>query len=90
MMLDRAADAPAAPPALATASPLSRRENRILQLVAADLTIQQIADQLFTSRRTVETHRQNILEKTGCRNTVSLISYASPRGLLTSTAATLR
>ncbi|MGI4872714.1 MAG: response regulator [Janthinobacterium lividum] len=89
-LLDRVANAPAAPPALPTASPLSRREHEILQLVAEGLTNQQIADQLFTSRRTVETHRQNILEKTGCRNTPALISYASTHGLLTATAAASR
>ncbi|MFC7669560.1 response regulator transcription factor [Hymenobacter humi] len=35
----------------------------VLQLIAEGLTNAEIADQLFTSKRTVETHRQNILEK---------------------------
>lgn len=61
---------------------LTRREQEILQLVAEGFTTAQIADQLFTSKRTVETHRQNILEKTGCKNTAALISYASTQGLL--------
>lgn len=74
-------------PAAATASvTLTRREQEILQLVAEGLTTVQIADQLFTSKRTVETHRQNILEKTGCKNTAALISYASAQGLLSGTA----
>ena len=84
-LLDRvvnasASAAPLLPPAH---SPLSRREHEVLQLVAEGLTNQQIADQLFTSKRTVETHRQNVLEKTGCKNTAALISYASRQGLLT-------
>jgi DNA-binding NarL/FixJ family response regulator len=40
---------------------LTQRERDILQLVANGLTNQQIADKLFTSKRTVETHRQNLL-----------------------------
>ena len=83
-LLDRVVSAPTAPPALPAASSLSRREHEILQLVAEGLTTAQIADQLFTSKRTVETHRQNILEKTGCKNTAALINYASRQGLLSS------
>ena len=73
-----------APPAtaLAATSPLSRREQEVLQLVADGLTTQQIADQLFTSKRTVETHRQNILDKTGVKNTAALIRYAIVQGFL--------
>lgn len=80
-LLERVVNTPDPAP-VSGLSPLSRRESEILQLVAEGLTNQQIADQLFTSRRTVETHRQNILEKTGCRNTAALISYASAHGLL--------
>lgn len=63
---------------------LSRREQEILQLVADGLTTQQIADQLFTSKRTIETHRQNILGKTGAKNTAALIRYAIINGFLPS------
>ena len=66
-------------------TPLSRREQEILQLVADGLTTQQIAEQLFTSKRTVETHRQNILEKTGAKNTAALIRYAIVKGFLPTT-----
>ncbi len=69
-----------------TPSPLSRREQEVLQLVANGLTTQQIADQLFTSRRTVETHRQNILEKTGAKNTAALVRYAISQGFLSGTS----
>ena len=63
-------------------SPLSRREQEILLLVAEGMTTQQIAEQLFTSRRTVETHRQNMLEKTGAKNTAALVRYAMAQGFL--------
>jgi DNA-binding NarL/FixJ family response regulator len=63
---------------------LSSRE--ILLLVADGLTTTKIATQLFTSKRTVETHRQNILQKTGCKNTAALISYASTHQLLSAIA----
>ena len=61
---------------------LTHREREILQLVATGLTNQEIADKLFTSRRTVESHRQNLLEKTGVKNTPALVKYAMERGLL--------
>jgi DNA-binding NarL/FixJ family response regulator len=79
------AGSPAAPAVPSTPSPLSRREQEVLQLVANGLTTQQIADQLFTSRRTVETHRQNILEKTGAKNTAALVRYAIAQGFLSGT-----
>jgi DNA-binding NarL/FixJ family response regulator len=41
---------------------------------------------LFTSRRTVETHRQNLLDKTGANNTATLILYAAPTACLISAA----
>lgn len=61
---------------------LSFREREVLQLIAEGLTNQQIADKLFTSRRTTETHRQNILEKTQAKNTAALIKYAMQNGLI--------
>jgi DNA-binding NarL/FixJ family response regulator len=74
--------APATTPEAPAMARLSRREQEVLYLVAEGLTTTQIADQLFTSKRTVETHRQNMLEKTGCKNTAALISYAITHGLL--------
>ncbi|HEX8424690.1 response regulator transcription factor [Hymenobacter sp.] len=61
---------------------LSFREREVLQLIATGLTNQAIADKLFTSKRTVETHRQNIIEKTGVKNTAALIKYAMTKGLI--------
>ncbi|UOG77686.1 response regulator transcription factor (plasmid) [Hymenobacter tibetensis] len=63
-------------------SGLTTREQEILQLVADGLTTAQIADRLFTSPRTVETHRQNIMEKTGAKNTAALIKTALVKGWL--------
>ena len=61
---------------------LSKREMEVLGLVADGLTNSEIATKLFTSKRTVETHRQNIMEKTQTRNTASLIKLAAFQGLL--------
>ncbi|MDO7877631.1 response regulator transcription factor [Hymenobacter sp. ASUV-10] len=61
---------------------LSKREMEVLQLVAAGHTNAEIASMLFASKRTVETHRQNIMEKTRTRNTASLIKMAVRQGLL--------
>ena len=61
---------------------LTRRETEILRLLADGLTTNEMADKLFTSKRTVETHRQNILEKTQTKNTAALIRLAMAQGLL--------
>ena len=55
---------------------LSAREIEILVEVCAGLSNQEIADKLFISKRTVDKHRANILEKTGCKNTANLVVYA--------------
>lgn len=55
---------------------LSSREMEILYYVCKGLSNQEIADQLFISKRTVDKHRANLLLKTGCRNTAALIIYA--------------
>ena len=61
---------------------LSAREQEVLQLVAEGMTTAEIAEKLFTSPRTVETHRQNIMEKTGAKNTASLVKTAINQGWL--------
>ena len=55
---------------------LSKRELEVLTLIAEGYTNLEIADKLFTSKRTVEGHRQNLIDKTGTRNTASLIRFA--------------
>lgn len=61
---------------------LSKRELEVLALIAEGYTNAEIADKLFTSKRTIETHRQNLLDKTKARNTATLIKYALQRGLI--------
>ncbi|QIE59187.1 response regulator transcription factor [Rasiella rasia] len=52
---------------------LSRREKDVLKLILDECTTQEIADKLFISFGTVETHRRNMLIKTGARNTAGLV-----------------
>jgi DNA-binding NarL/FixJ family response regulator len=61
---------------------LSEREIDVLLGICRGLSTQEIADQLFLSKRTVDTHRANILEKTGSKNTASLVVYAIKHGLV--------
>ncbi|UOQ77720.1 response regulator transcription factor [Hymenobacter sp. 5516J-16] len=67
---------------LKKSSDLSNREREVLHLIAEGLTTNEIADKLFTSKRTIETHRQNIIEKTQVKNTAALIKYAMEKGLI--------
>ena len=55
---------------------LSEREIEILVAICQGLSTQEIADKLYISKRTVDKHRANILEKSGCKNTASLVVYA--------------
>ncbi len=55
---------------------ISSREREILVGVCQGLSNQEIAEKLFISKRTVDKHRANIMEKTGCRNTANLVVYA--------------
>lgn len=61
--------------------PLTRREREILRLVASGLTNQQIADQLFISPRTVDTHRTNIMQKLEIHDLANLVRYAIEHGI---------
>ncbi|PCI31075.1 MAG: DNA-binding response regulator [Flavobacteriaceae bacterium] len=61
---------------LSTNEELSGREMEVVKLICCEHTNKEIADQLFLSKRTVESHRQRILEKIGAKNTVGLVVYA--------------
>jgi DNA-binding NarL/FixJ family response regulator len=61
---------------------LTPRELEVLKLIAEANTNKQIADALFISIKTVERHRQNILDKLGMRDRVELTRYAIRRGLI--------
>ena len=54
---------------------LSIREIEVLGLIMQGLTNNEIAEKLFISFETVRSHRKNILEKTGAKNTAALINY---------------
>lgn len=55
---------------------LSKREQEVLELIVRDLSNQQIADALHISIRTVETHKQNMISKTGANNVAGLVVFA--------------
>ncbi|HMQ48830.1 MAG TPA: response regulator transcription factor [Saprospiraceae bacterium] len=61
---------------------LTRREIEVLKLIAGEYTNQEIADKLFISPRTVDTHRRNLLEKLRLKNTASLVKYAIQHGYM--------
>lgn len=61
---------------------LTGRELEVLKLVADEHSNAEIADILFISERTVETHRKNMLRKTGNKTIVGLIKYAIEQKLI--------
>jgi DNA-binding NarL/FixJ family response regulator len=62
--------------------PLSPRELEVVKLIGEGFTSEEIAGQLFISKKTVDRHRANVLEKLGMRNRVELTRYAIRRGLV--------
>lgn len=60
----------------------SNREVEILSLLGEGFTNQEIADKLFTSRRTIENQRQAMIDKSGARNTIALIKFALINGII--------
>ncbi|MET3875887.1 response regulator transcription factor [Chitinophaga sp. OAE865] len=62
--------------------PLTRREEEILKLIAEEYSNQEIADLLFISLRTVETHRLNLTQKLAVKNTAGLVKEALKRGIV--------
>jgi len=61
---------------------LTEREREILNLIAKEHSNKQIAEKLFISERTVETHRKNIFRKTNTTSLVGLIKYAFANNLI--------
>jgi DNA-binding NarL/FixJ family response regulator len=55
---------------------LSLREKEVLRLICREYSNQEIADKLYISVRTAEGHRNNLMAKTGCRNTAGLVLFA--------------
>ncbi|MEB3291725.1 MAG: response regulator transcription factor [Synechococcales bacterium] len=75
-MSDTDAPSPVTSSQTAPQVPLSDREIQVLELVAAGLTNQEIAEQLDISKRTVDNHISNILTKTETDNRVALVRWA--------------
>jgi DNA-binding NarL/FixJ family response regulator len=61
---------------------VTRREKEILQLIVDEFTNQEIADKLYLSLRTVENHRNNLLQKLEVKNTAGLVKVAIQDGLI--------
>lgn len=59
---------------------LSDREVEVLKLIAQEFTNKEIAEKLFISPRTVDSHRRNLMEKLCCKNTAGLVKYAVIKG----------
>jgi two-component system, NarL family, response regulator NreC len=74
--------ADAAAKAAADADPLSEREREVLRLLALGHTNQEIAQMLYISVRTAETHRAHIMQKLGLSTRAELVRHALSQGLL--------
>jgi len=61
---------------------LTTREQQIMQMLAKDFPVKEIAAQLFISSKTVENHRTNIKEKLGVKSTIELARFAARLGLI--------
>jgi DNA-binding NarL/FixJ family response regulator len=61
---------------------LTKREHEILELVAEGKSNKEVAESLFISVKTVETHKTHILEKLGLRNTAELVKYAIKNNII--------
>lgn len=62
--------------------PLTNREVEVLKLIALEYSNSEIAEKLFISIRTVDTHKRNLLEKLQLKNTAGLVRYAMKKGLI--------
>jgi len=61
---------------------LSEREIEIIKLISDGLTNKEIADQIFLSTHTVNTHRKNIMNKLGIKNTAGIVIYAVKENII--------
>lgn len=66
----------------AVVAPLTKREKEVLKLIAQEFTTQEIADQLFLSKHTVESYRKNLIAKLNVRNLAGLTKQAIKMGLV--------
>lgn len=61
---------------------LTQRETEVLSLILEELTSKEIAEKLFISKQTVDTHRMSLMEKTGSRSVIGLIKFAISNNLV--------
>ncbi|MBI2281332.1 MAG: HAMP domain-containing protein [Bacteroidetes bacterium] len=62
--------------------PLTKREREVMKLIAEEQSNQEIAEKLFISVRTVETHRKNIMQKLHVKSVIALVKYAALNGII--------
>lgn len=60
---------------------ISARELEVLSLIVKEYTSEEIAEKLCISKKTVDNHRQRLLEKTNCKSTVGLVKFAIKTGI---------
>lgn len=60
---------------------LTKREIEVLRLLCQEYSTKEISEKLFRSERTIEGHRQNLMDKTGSRNLAGLVIYAIKHGI---------
>jgi len=60
---------------------LTAREKQVLELICKEYNNAEIGEQLFLSPRTIEGHRNNLINKAGCRNTAGLVLFAIKHSL---------
>jgi DNA-binding NarL/FixJ family response regulator len=61
---------------------ISEREVEVLKYICKGLTNQEIGEKLFVHPRTIERHRANLIQKTKCKNSITLVLYAIKNGLV--------
>lgn len=61
---------------------LTKREIEVLKLISEEFKNHEIAEKLFVSTRTVDTHRRNLLQKLNVKNTAGLVKYAIAKGII--------
>lgn len=61
---------------------LTERETEVLKMIAGEMTNQEVADKLFISPKTVETHRKNLMKKIGVNNTLGIYKFATKHKLI--------
>ncbi|MCL4114597.1 UNVERIFIED_CONTAM: hypothetical protein GTU68_034298 [Idotea baltica] len=63
-------------------TPISPREAEVLHLIAYEHSSKEIASKLFVSYETINSHRKNMMDKLGVRNTAGLVRVAFERGIM--------